>query len=294
MFYHHQVESGNHREWEKLAQEANLKRQRDEPTHLPSPAPSSPIERRLDDGESLNFPSPISATDNAQVIREGERYNQAYEANAVLVASMAGGTGPDIARNAGDEALPSDDEEEGSPTRGTEVKINEENIRQERKAHTMHGREDKPFFCTYEGCERGVAGNGFPRRWDLVDHMKRVHNDQTISNDFRSDGSASPPLLGEIPDDPDVAKEIAATSIDAKGSHIPLVNIDAKPSLSKALRKANTAVLLDNAQNYEGAIQAYSEACNLLQQVMARSSGGEDRQKLEAIVSHVGIVFPRR
>ncbi|KAJ8059874.1 hypothetical protein OCU04_011503 [Sclerotinia nivalis] len=56
-----------------------------------------------------------------------------------------------------------------------------------------------------------------------------------------------------------------------------------KAMLSKALQKANTAVLLDNAQNYEGAMQAYSEACNLLQQVMARSSGDEDRRKLEAI-----------
>ncbi len=55
--------------------------------------------------------------------------------------------------------------------------------------------------------------------------------------------------------------------------------------LSKALQKANTAVLLDNAQNFEGAMQAYSEACILLQQVMLRSSGDEDRRKLEAIVS---------
>lgn len=58
-----------------------------------------------------------------------------------------------------------------------------------------------------------------------------------------------------------------------------------KAMLSKALQKANTAVLLDNAQNFEGAVQAYSEACALLQQVMARSSGDEDRRKLEAIVS---------
>ncbi|KAL3424376.1 MIT domain-containing protein [Phlyctema vagabunda] len=56
-----------------------------------------------------------------------------------------------------------------------------------------------------------------------------------------------------------------------------------KAMLSKALQKANTAVLLDNAQNFEGAMQAYSEACALLQQVMARSSGDEDRRKLEAI-----------
>lgn len=58
-----------------------------------------------------------------------------------------------------------------------------------------------------------------------------------------------------------------------------------KAMLSKALEKANTAVLLDNAQNFEGAIEAYAEACNLLQQVMLRSSGDDDRRKLEAIVS---------
>ncbi len=57
----------------------------------------------------------------------------------------------------------------------------------------MHGHGDKPFLCTYEGCERGVAGNGFPRHWNLRDHMKRVHNDlgQTKSNP-----SGSPPPSG--------------------------------------------------------------------------------------------------
>jgi hypothetical protein len=54
--------------------------------------------------------------------------NQACQADAVLVALMAGGRRPDIARNAGDEALPSDEEDEESPARGTEVAINEENI----------------------------------------------------------------------------------------------------------------------------------------------------------------------
>ncbi|MCJ1352695.1 MAG: hypothetical protein MMC33_002679 [Icmadophila ericetorum] len=56
-----------------------------------------------------------------------------------------------------------------------------------------------------------------------------------------------------------------------------------KAMLSKALQKANHAVLLDNAQNFEGAMDAYGEACDLLQQVMSRSSGEEDRKKLEAI-----------
>nr|POE48023.1 hypothetical protein CFP56_01351 [Quercus suber] len=56
-----------------------------------------------------------------------------------------------------------------------------------------------------------------------------------------------------------------------------------KGMLSRALQKANTAVLLDNAQNFEGALEAYNDACRLLQQVMDRSSAPEDIQKLEAI-----------
>ena len=59
-----------------------------------------------------------------------------------------------------------------------------------------------------------------------------------------------------------------------------------KIMLSKALQKANHAVLLDHAQNFEGAVAAYGDACELLQQVMIRSSGDDDRRKLEAIVSH--------
>ncbi len=57
-----------------------------------------------------------------------------------------------------------------------------------------------------------------------------------------------------------------------------------KAMLSKALQKANTAVQLDNAGNVEGARQSYAEACDLLQQVLLRTSGEEDKKKLEAIV----------
>jgi len=58
-----------------------------------------------------------------------------------------------------------------------------------------------------------------------------------------------------------------------------------KALLSKALAKANHAVVLDGRQNVEGAILAYVDACNLLRQVMLRSSGDDDRRKLEAVVS---------
>jgi hypothetical protein len=49
-------------------------------------------------------------------------------------------------------------------------------LRHEREAHAMHGHGEKPFLCTSDGCERSQPGNGFPRHWNLCDHMKRVHN----------------------------------------------------------------------------------------------------------------------
>lgn len=67
---------------------------------------------------------------------------------------------------------------------------------------------------------------------------------------------------------------------------------DKKTMLSRALQKANTAVLLDNAQNFEGATEAYEDACKLLQQVMIRSSQEEDRRKLDAIVSGYAFSNP--
>ncbi|RSL94762.1 hypothetical protein CEP52_012469 [Fusarium oligoseptatum] len=48
-------------------------------------------------------------------------------------------------------------------------------FRHEREAHALHGYGDKPFLCPQEGCERAAPGNGFPRRWNLVDHMRRRH-----------------------------------------------------------------------------------------------------------------------
>ncbi|KAI9812857.1 MAG: hypothetical protein M1827_004375 [Pycnora praestabilis] len=62
-------------------------------------------------------------------------------------------------------------------------------LRHEREAHGMHGHGAKPHLCTYEDCDRSVPGNGFPRRWNLYDHMKRVHD---YTGAPSSNGSTSP------------------------------------------------------------------------------------------------------
>jgi IMP dehydrogenase/GMP reductase len=55
----------------------------------------------------------------------------------------------------------------------------------------MHGHGDKPYLCSYQGCERSVHGNGFPRHWNLKDHMRRVHSDPGDSVDPMATGQAS-------------------------------------------------------------------------------------------------------
>ncbi|KAF2765410.1 hypothetical protein EJ03DRAFT_280072 [Teratosphaeria nubilosa] len=63
-------------------------------------------------------------------------------------------------------------------------------LRHEREAHGMHGHGDRPHLCYYPGCERGIPGNGFPRRYNLFDHMKRVHDHKDTSSRSNS------PVLG--------------------------------------------------------------------------------------------------
>ena len=45
-------------------------------------------------------------------------------------------------------------------------------LRHEREAHGMHGHGSDPFMCSYPDCDRG---RGFPRRYNLEDHMRRMH-----------------------------------------------------------------------------------------------------------------------
>ena len=68
---------------------------------------------------------------------------------------------------------------------------------------------------------------------------------------------------------------------DSEPSHL---TPSRKAILSEARDKATTAVELDNESKFEGAREAYSEACALLQQVLSQDGAEVDRRKLEAIV----------
>lgn len=73
-----------------------------------------------------------------------------------------------------------------------------------------------------------------------------------------------------------------STSTRRKSGTSPRTN--SKSVLTIALQKAQSAVLLDAANNVPAAIAAYKQAVRLLGQVMDRASNDEDRSRLRHIV----------
>ena len=61
--------------------------------------------------------------------------------------------------------------------------------------------------------------------------------------------------------------------------------------LSSALEKANLAVELDKESNFDAAVRAYAEACDLLDRAIVRG-GSETSERLRDIVYTPIIDFP--
>lgn len=49
--------------------------------------------------------------------------------------------------------------------------------------HGLHNHGINPYLCKFQGCERARHDNGFPRRWNQRDHMKRVHGYEEVDSD---------------------------------------------------------------------------------------------------------------
>lgn len=56
-------------------------------------------------------------------------------------------------------------------------------FRHEREMHGLHNHGLNPYLCIFQGCERNRPDNGFPRRWNQRDHMKRVHGWEETDNE---------------------------------------------------------------------------------------------------------------
>ena len=155
------------------------------------------------------------------------------------------------------------------------------------------GKGNSPLSSKYTtlGLEVGAKGNRSPK--DVSSAKVMSHSSQSPFNSERSireDLHSTPHShsrnresnKGSGGTDGGSSASSLRSDRDRSRKHRPSSQ---KTMLSKALQKANTAVLLDNAQNFEGAMEAYEDACMLLQRVMYKSTGDEDKKKLQSIVS---------
>ncbi|KAI1810982.1 hypothetical protein GGS20DRAFT_579454 [Poronia punctata] len=135
-------------------------------------------------------------------------------------------------------------------------------LRHEREAHAMHGHGDKPYLCTYEGCERSSPGSGFPRQWNLRDHMRRVHSDNGTSVTGQTAPAAS--TTGASAQAAKGRKRKNKDSVDATTSTTSRkqASKSAQAAEAAAAAKAAEQPLIDEWYQHQKALQAYLEVYN--------------------------------
>lgn len=140
-------------------------------------------------------------------------------------------------------------------------------LRHEREAHGMHGHGSKPHLCAYPDCERAIPGNGFPRRYNLYDHMKRVHDYTSPSQvESGSPGSQS-------------AKRPASRKRKSTGA---TEQSDKRQKTAAQIKQANTARQRD--QEKERLRNAWAERMAVLQQRLRTLNEPKDAESHQQII----------
>lgn len=122
-------------------------------------------------------------------------------------------------------------------------------LRHEREAHRMHGHQ--AYNCTYKGCERSLDGKGFPRAWNLKDHMRRVHNDH-------GNGPVAGSQRGAAAEEQTKARRKSKTSTSGSSSRkssksMPVVDTAAEESMDRM--QQDFMDWEDYYKNLQGAVQ---------------------------------------
>lgn len=148
-----------------------------------------------------------------------------------------------------------------------------------------HSRGANKFGQTFEGVALITAGQPRPKRSELNKSGSSLHDASNSSHISTQKGHSHARRREHAENESrDTPPGGSVSSLRSEHTRKPSQRSPMqKNMLSKALAKANQAVLLDNAQDIQGAIRAYVEACDILEEVMLKSSDNEDRKKLSAI-----------
>ncbi|EEY20174.1 conserved hypothetical protein [Verticillium alfalfae VaMs.102] len=126
---------------------------------------------------------------------------------------------------------------------------------------TLYKVNYQPFRCSYEGCDRSLVGNGFPRAWNLRDHLRRVHGDKEsgpsqLMDSPREETQARP---WKCPDSSckyhkdgwATEKELSRHVDDKHGSAPPVYQCQFPPCPYKSKRESNCKQHMEKAHGWE-------------------------------------------
>lgn len=132
-------------------------------------------------------------------------------------------------------------------------------LRHEREAHGMHGHGARPHLCHFRDCERAVPGHGFPRRYNLFDHMKRVHQYDGPTTE------PSPPVQGQVQRKPVNRKRKASTE-DVTEKRQKVIKLSAE-QLRQQRREALTSEFLGKKQHIIDILTNLSSPSDLMDDI---------------------------
>jgi hypothetical protein len=95
-------------------------------------------------------------------------------------------------------------------------------LRHQREVHKMHGGTKEPLHCPFENCKR-AGGQGFTRKENLQEHIRRVHRRNTDGIELLAGSKRDLETLEEMTD-PLLRSEL--TGHDPMIEDVPDENID--------------------------------------------------------------------
>ncbi|KAK2800820.1 hypothetical protein FQN50_007961 [Emmonsiellopsis sp. PD_5] len=130
-------------------------------------------------------------------------------------------------------------------------------FRHEREAHGLHGHGENPHLCHFPTCERAVPGNGFPRRWNLHDHMKRVH-------DYTSSERVSSPEQSPVSGQQSKKKDTAARKRKGPAKATTMKRVRSTPSHGNGVKVPQSQA--QQGQQLQNAERRYYNCLSRLQE----------------------------
>lgn len=141
-------------------------------------------------------------------------------------------------------------------------------LRHEREVHKLHGGTKKALFCPHTDCKRS-SGQGFTRKENLAEHIRRVHR--------TGSGMTDPGVPLESPRVDSIARIVESPEADEPGMEV----------LDPALRKRKRYSTMTDRSDISGETDV-SDLRAEIKRLRRENEEKDDRlRRLEAVVANL-------